>query len=140
MAFVMVNGRLGGKPELRQSKSGSNYLQLNVAHSEKKDETIWFKCLWMNANSGIIQHLDKGSAVCVIGRLQKPKAFQRRDGSWDSECTVFVTDVSFLPSNKPADQTTQSRVYAPSIPLNPANFTNGQMPDMPAEFNDNLPF
>lgn len=137
MAFITVNGRLGNRPELKQSKNGSSYLQFNVAHSEKKDETIWFKCLWMSANSGIVQHLDKGSAVCVIGRLQKPKTFQRRDGSWDSECTIFVSDVSFLPSNKPLDQTTQSRVYASSVSINPAN---GQMSDIPPEFNDSLPF
>ena len=108
MAIIIVNGRLGAKPENKTSKNGSSYVTFSVAESEKngqKEETIWYKCMWMNpANTGILSFLDKGSAISISGRLRKPKVFQRRDGSADVDITVFVTDVSFLPTNRQNEQ------------------------------------
>ncbi len=117
MSLIIVNGRIGLKPEIKKSKSGSSYLSFSLACSEKregKEDTTWFRCLWMNENASIIPHLDKGSGVCVVGRLQKPKPYQRKDGAWDVSLTVFVTDISFLPSNKPPEQSSQQAQYAAS--------------------------
>jgi len=92
------------KPERKTSQSGSEYFSFSIAESIKsgsRDEAIWYKCVWINpANTGILGFLDKGSGVCMTGRLQKPKPFQRRDGTVDVDMTIFVTDVSFLPVNR----------------------------------------
>lgn len=82
MALIVINGRLGAKPEQKNSKSGSSYMSFSIALSDKrggKEETTWYKCIWMNAeNSGIIQFLDKGSLVQITGTLLKPKSFKRK--------------------------------------------------------------
>jgi single-strand DNA-binding protein len=119
MALIIINGRLGGRPEQRSSKSGKAYLSFSMAHSEKKgekEETVWYRCLWLNGeNNGLVSYLDKGSLVSVIGKLQKPRVFQRKDGSSDVDLTVFVTDVSFLPSSKTdrVEYAASASVHAP---------------------------
>ncbi len=136
MALVIVNGRLGQKPETKFSKSGTEYITFSMAYSEKKgqqEETTWFRCVWMNgANAGILSFLDKGSLVSVVGRLQKPKVFQKKDGSSDVDLTIFVNDVNFLPSSKP---TTEKKEYAQSAsvhaPQNGTASTEGQQEELP---------
>jgi single-strand DNA-binding protein len=133
MALIIINGRLGGRPEQKNSKNGTAYLSFSVAHSEKrgeKEETVWYRCLWINwEKNGLVSYLEKGSLVSVIGKLQKPKAFQRKDGSSDVDLTVFVNDVSFLPSSKAdrVEYASSASVHAPA----------GKANDLP---NDELPF
>jgi single-strand DNA-binding protein len=107
MALIVINGRLGVKPEQKNSKSGSSYMSFSVALSEKrggKEETTWFKCIWMNAEgSTILNFLDKGSLVQITGTLLKPKAFQKKDGSYDVDLTIMVHAVNFLPISKQSD-------------------------------------
>ncbi len=108
MTLIIVNGRMGNKPEVKQSKNGTNYLSFSLAFSEKKgqkEETTWYRCMWMHGdNSSIATYLDKGSSVSVVGRLQKPKVYTNRNGNHEIDLTIFVSDVNFLPSSKPAEK------------------------------------
>ncbi len=98
-----------------------------MAFSEKKgqkDETTWFRCVWMNGgNAGILSYLDKGSLVSVVGHLQKPKVFQKRDGSNDVDLSIFVTDVNFLPSLKPTEKAEYAQSASVHTPQNDGALT-----------------
>lgn len=133
MTLIIVNGRIGQKPELKKSKSGTNYLSFSVAYSEKRgqnEETTWYKCMWMNGDtSSIVRYLDKGSSISVVGRLQKPKVYENKNGKHEVDLSIFVSDVSFLPTSKPAEQ----GGYASSVSVHDMNpgHTKAEEDDMP---------
>ncbi len=57
MTLIMANGRMVNKPELKQSKNGTNYLSFSLAFSEKKgqkEETTWYRCMLMNGDNSAI--------------------------------------------------------------------------------------
>lgn len=100
MATIIINGRIGHAPEQKTSKAGNRYLDFSIATGSAKSETTWFRCTWLSPTSSIVPHLDKGSAVSVTGRLSKPTAYAKKDGSYDVNLSVMVSDISFLPTNK----------------------------------------
>jgi len=101
MAFIIVNGRLGSKPIKKQSHNGRIYIAFSLAYNEwvrEREETVWCNCIWLGYKyNPLSSKLDKGSAVCIAGKLAKPNAFQRKDGSWDASLTILVSDISFCP-------------------------------------------
>jgi len=106
MVLVVLNGRLGNRPEKKFSKNGSPYTSFSIAFSEGKKngegETTWYNCLWMSAEGNkILDYLDKGSLIQVTGTLLKPKPYQKKDGTYDVNLSVMVHAVNFLPSSSP---------------------------------------
>lgn len=76
--FILV-GNVGQKPELKESKNGTKYLQFSVAVNEsvkKKDsneyetKTTWFNLAVFDRRAeGLAKVLDKGTNVVVSGKL-----------------------------------------------------------------------
>ena len=75
MNVVVLSGRVGKKPEVRNTPTGQKAVTFSVA-SDRKDKsgnkiTDWFNCTaWGNTADFIEQYVDKGSAIEVTGSLQ----------------------------------------------------------------------
>jgi len=76
---VILAGRLGKDPELKETQSGKKVAAFSVAteDSYKDNSGTWQKktewhnvVVWGNRAETVAQYLSKGSAVVVVGRLQ----------------------------------------------------------------------
>ena len=81
---VLLIGRLGADPEIKQMVNGKNVARLSVATSqswkdkstgERKEKTEWHRVVIFNENLSNIaeQYLKKGNTVFVEGQLQTRK-------------------------------------------------------------------
>lgn len=78
--MVIVQGRLGGDPEVRYTAGGAAACTLNVATSErwtdknsgeKKEKTEWHRVvLWNKAAEVVGEYMRKGDEIMVQGQLQ----------------------------------------------------------------------
>lgn len=71
---VIFTGRLGKDPELKTTKSNTQYYDFSVAMSEYRngqESTSWFNCCAFNPQQfNLLSTMKKGSAVEVSGDLQ----------------------------------------------------------------------
>ena len=91
---VMIIGRLGTKPRLRQTNTGVAVVSLSVATNEiwrtedgEKKLTQWHTVIfWRNLAELASQYLRKGSLIYVEGRL-RTRNWQGSDGNkrWTTE-------------------------------------------------------
>ena len=100
---VMLIGRLGAKPEVKQLPSGDTVARLNVATSwrTKKDgvaeeRTEWHAVqVWGRSAENCAKYLDKGKLVYVEGRLHNTH-WKAKDGSDRYDREVRADTVTFL--------------------------------------------
>jgi single-strand DNA-binding protein len=104
MNFTQIAGHLGADPEERRTPTGKKVTTLRVATKvwhEGKDETIWWSVsVWGDEFDNILRHLKKGSAVCVLGALRKPRIWKDRDGNPQVTLELNAQVVSFSPFGK----------------------------------------
>ncbi len=106
---VMLIGRLGAKPELKQLSSGDAVTRLSVATSwqSKKDgvreeRTEWHHVSVFGKNAeNCVRYLDKGKLVFVEGHLHNAH-WKAKDGSDRYEREVRAETVTFLSSRSEA--------------------------------------
>ena len=81
---VLLIGRLGNDPEIKQMSNGKNVARLSVATSEtwkdknsgeRKEKTEWHRVVIFNEGLvGVVQqYLKKGSQVYIEGQIQTTK-------------------------------------------------------------------
>ena len=75
MNVVVLSGRVGKKPEVRNTPAGQKAVTFSVANDRNDKSgnkiTDWFNCTaWGNTADFIEQYVDKGSAIEVTGSLQ----------------------------------------------------------------------
>ena len=85
MNFLTLMGNLGADPEVRFTSSGQKVTTLRLADNDSRrtgaKETNWWRVtLWGEKFDGIVSHLKKGSAVIVIGDMEKPQIYTDREG------------------------------------------------------------
>jgi single-strand DNA-binding protein len=102
---------LGADPETRVTPSGQKVTTLRIATNIRrggKDETIWFRVtMWGDRWDKMIPYLKKGSAVMVVGRLDKPEIYNDKEGRPQISLNVTAEMVEFPPfgrQEKPAGQ------------------------------------
>ncbi|MBA3958531.1 MAG: single-stranded DNA-binding protein [Parachlamydiaceae bacterium] len=85
MIILEIAGHLGADPETRVIPSGNKVTVLRVATNIRqgdKDETIWWEAsFWGTEYENMIKHLKKGSAVIVIGEMQKLQIYTDKAGN-----------------------------------------------------------
>lgn len=76
---VIIMGRLGATPELKNLPSGDSYTSLSIATSEKwkdkegkeHEKTEWHRVTaWRKAAETICKYMQKGSMIYIEGKLQ----------------------------------------------------------------------
>ena len=77
--YVLIIGRIGKDPDLSYTNSSVPFCTFSVATSEmwktkegqKKEKTEWHNIVtWKKTAENCYQYLNKGSLVCIEGRIQ----------------------------------------------------------------------
>lgn len=111
MNIIHIAGHLGADPEIRFTSSGQKVTTLRVASRTRKsgndDSTIWWRVtLWGEQFDKMVSYLKKGSAVMVVGELNKPEIFTDREGKSQISMSITASNVMFSPfgrSDRPQD-------------------------------------
>lgn len=128
---VILIGRLGQKPELRTTQSGSvaNFsLATNKAwvdkSGQKNERTEWHKIVvWGKVADNCAKYLDKGRPVYIEGELQT-RQWQDKDGQTKYTTEIVAQQVSFLGGQE----------------QRPSSQTQGPQTSQGSSFEDDIPF
>jgi single-strand DNA-binding protein len=101
MNQMILAGHLGADPEVRFTSSGQKVTTLRVAtrvRRSSKDETIWWRVtIWGEQFDKMIPYFKKGSAIIVVGELNKPEIFTDREERPQVSMSVTAHNIMFSP-------------------------------------------
>lgn len=103
MNIITIAGHLGADPEVRFTSSGLKVTALRVATKARKsaageDQTIWWRVtVWGEQFDKMMPYFKKGSAIVVVGELQKPEIFTGREGNPQVSLSITASSLSFSP-------------------------------------------
>ena len=105
MNFLHIAGHLGADPEIRFTSSGQKVTTLRVACKARKsgseDNTIWWRVtVWGEQFDKMISFLKKGSAIMVVGEMNKPEIFKDREGNSQISLSMTASSLMFSPFGK----------------------------------------
>jgi single-strand DNA-binding protein len=84
MIIVQVAGRLGKDAETRFTTSGQKVTTLTLATNIRKagkEETVWWRVtIWGERYDKMLPYLKKGSAIIVVGEMNKPEIWNDKEG------------------------------------------------------------
>jgi len=101
---VIIVGRLGQDPELKNVGNGQSVARLNIATSEqwtgkdgqKQERTEWHRVVvWGKQAENCAKHLSKGRQVYVEGRLQT-RQWEDQGGQKRYTTEIVASTVQFL--------------------------------------------
>jgi len=111
---VIIVGRLGADPEMRQTSTGQTVTRFNIATSEQwkdkngemQERTEWHRAVvWGRLGEICAQHLAKGRQVYLEGRLQT-RSWEDQQGNKKYSTEVVASTVQFLGS--PSERTSST--------------------------------
>jgi single-strand DNA-binding protein len=113
MIIVQIAGRLGRDAETRFTPSGQKVTTLTVATNVRKggkDETVWWRVtIWGERYDKMMPYLKKGSAVVVVGEMNKPEIWTDKEGRPQVSLELTAEIVRFSPfGNSERSQDTAS--------------------------------
>ena len=141
---VMLIGRLGADPEIKQMVNGKNVARLSLATSqtwkdknsgERKEKTEWHRIVIFN--EGLInvvqQYLKKGANVFVEGQLSTRKWKDEASGQ-DKYSTEIIlqgynSSLTMLDSRGKSDSQNLVSENKSSLPKDEMNQTNSDLDD-----------
>ncbi len=141
---VMLIGRLGADPEIKQMVNGKNVARLSIATSqawkdknsgERKEKTEWHRIVIFN--EGLInvvqQYLKKGANVFVEGQLSTRKWKDESSGQ-DKYSTEIIlqgynSSLTMLDSRGKSDSQNLVSENKSSLPKDEMNQTNSDLDD-----------
>lgn len=105
MIIVQIAGHLGRDPETRFTASGQKVTNLTVATNVRKagkDETVWWRVtIWGERFDKMLPHFKKGSAVIVVGEMNKPEIWTDKEGRPQVNLELNAEIIRFSPFGKP---------------------------------------
>ena len=135
MIIVEIAGRLGRDAETRFTQSGQKVTTLTVATNVRKagkDETVWWRVtIWGDRFDKMMPYLKKGSAVIVIGEMNKPEIWTDKEGRPQVSLEITAEIIRFSPFGNPdrPAQESPSGNYANPQPGGAANFSRPNEPE-----------
>ena len=113
---VIIQGRLGQTPELKETNSGTNICNLSVATSDKragKETTEWHKviCFAKTAETAA-QYLEQGQEVMVEGRIQY-RSWEDNQGQKKYTTEIVADRVQFGPKKQSSQQAQEEETDVP---------------------------
>ena len=149
---VLLIGRLGNDPEIREFPNGGKVCNFSLATSEswkdnntgeRQERTSWHNIAIFNERLAEIaeQYLKKGSQIYVEGRIQTRK-WQDRDGNDRYTTEIVGNDMQMLGGSRRNDN---DEGYRPSENNNPPSEAPQEGPTSGASSNntfieDDIPF
>jgi single-strand DNA-binding protein len=104
--YVSLIGFLGGKPELRKTKTSNTpvtsfTMAMNETYEDRRgkevERTTWVKVrVWDRKAKAVCDYLDKGSLVEVEGKIVDAEAWEDEDGNLHAASVVEARNVRFL--------------------------------------------
>lgn len=108
MNIIQIAGHLGSDPVTRFTASGQKVTSFTIATNIKRGEstiTVWYRItVWGDRMDKMLSFLKKGSAVIVVGELQKPEIYTDKEGRQQISLEVWADIVRFSPFGKPSEQ------------------------------------
>jgi single-strand DNA-binding protein len=101
---VIIIGRLGNEPELKQTAGGQSVCTLSIATSEawkdqngqKQERTEWHRVVvWGKSGENCAKYLSKGRQAYVEGRLQT-RSWEDQNGQKKYSTEIVASTVQFL--------------------------------------------
>lgn len=127
MIIIEIAGHLGADPETRVIPNGTKVTTLRVATNVRqgdKDETVWWEVsIWGSEFDNMIKHLKKGSAVIVIGDMQKLTIYNDKEGRPQISYRMTARMLKFSPFGK--SDRSQQEAPAGHVAAN-AGYSSGQ--------------
>lgn len=117
-------GHLGGDPVLRNTQSGKQVCNFNLASTEKwtdaggnkQESTTWMPIVvWGKQAENCAKYLAKGRVALVEGRLSV-RSYEDNAGNNRMTTEIVADNVKFMPSNK-----NEAPDVAPNPPPPPVN-------------------
>lgn len=112
MNIIEIAGHIGADPVTRFTATGQKVTSFNVATNSKKggaDVTIWFRVtVWGDRFDKMMAYFKKGSAIIVVGELQKPEIWTDKEGRQQISLDVTAEIIRFSPFGKTDKQEGQS--------------------------------
>lgn len=102
---IVIGGRVGGDPQVNETKGGDAVASFSVADSRGKDkDPIWFRVsVWGQSVEFVEKYVRKGRSVMVIGRLTaddngSPRIWEDKEGEPRTSFEVSTSNVSLMDS------------------------------------------
>ena len=129
---VLLIGRLGADPEIKQMVNGKNVARLSLATSqswkdkstgEKKEKTEWHRIVVFN--DGLVnvvqQYLKKGAQIYVEGQITTRKWKDEQSGQDKYSTEISHSRIQLISYNAWVVETVEVEVFKMIIPRSPAN-------------------
>ncbi len=139
MNLVHIAGHLGADPEVRFTSTGQKVTTLRVAarvRKGKQEDTIWWRVTVWGENK-MVDYLKKGSAVMVVGELQKPEIFNDREGKPQISMNVTAIHLMFSPFGKGGEKSATDSQQSNDSSKPDASFASFASGAMPSDKNSN---
>jgi len=115
MNIVVLSGRVGKTPEVRNTPTGQKAVMFSIA-IDRKDKsgnkiTDWFSCTtWGSTADFVEKYVKSGSAVEVSGSLQT-RSWETDDGQKKTIYFVLVDKVNFSVGNTKKEEQTEEMPF-----------------------------
>ena len=144
---VLLIGRLGADPEIKQMVNGKNVARLSLATSqtwkdkntgEKKEKTEWHRIVVFNEGlvNVVQQYLKKGAQVYVEGQLSTRKWKDEQSGQDKYSTEVIIqgynSSLTMLGGGNLSNSNLNDKSQISS--------KNNDIPDSSSELDDDIPF
>lgn len=146
MNSVNIIGNIGHDLELRYTGSGKAVLNFNIAVSDFRDETDWFRVtLWNKQAENTAEYCRKGSKVAVSGRLTTNQ-FTNKEGQEVKQVEIVGINIDFLTHQKESSQNNDKKGsdnpfkdidYGKENPFESNDVTDINDGDLPFDFTPN---
>ena len=145
---VLLIGRLGADPEIKQMVNGKNVARLSIATSntwkdkntgEKKEKTEWHRIVVFNEGlvNVVQQYLKKGAQVYIEGQLSTRKWKDEKSGQDKYSTEIIIQGYnSSLTMLGGGSRGVQSDNSSETIPKNPDDTSQIEQNDL----DDEIPF
>ncbi len=147
---VILVGNLGRDPEVRYTAQGSAVANVTLATSEtwrdkqtgeQQEKTEWHRVVFFGRLAEIVgEYLGKGRQIYVEGRLQTRK-WQDQSGQDRYTTEIVANEMQMLGGRGSGDGGGPAARSGPAEQPPPQQQSESrQVPDAPADFDDDIPF
>lgn len=105
---TILAGRLVSAPEVKQTPSGNTVCNIRIAVNRRVSggdhpESDFFNVTaWNNTAEFIGRYFEKGSAICVVGRIQN-RSYTDKDGNKRTLTEIIAEEAHFVESKATAE-------------------------------------
>ena len=149
MNIVYLIGNVGRDPEIRTTQGGASVASFSIAtterwkdgNGERQEQTTWHNVVVWGALSKVVEdYVNKGSKICVVGRLDKRK-WEDREGNTREAVEVRVDRLELLGDPKKREREHDNDDQLDEEPRKRKASAGGKSgSEIPDDLDDDIPF